>query len=313
VRVLLGGNKRRGVACLKAVLDSGHEVVGVLAHPFSGEPAPETFAAAGRSAGLPLVAPVDVNSRESTAALRALGPDVVALAGYGQIVRREFLELAPRGCLNLHGGKLPEYRGSSPLNWALINGEREVTLTVIRVDLGVDTGDIVLERTLQVGLDETIAELNERADAVFPELLLEALEGEEAGTLSARPQDESRAAYYPLRFPDDGLVLFDLLSAEEVHNRIRALTDPYPAAFTFHGGRRIRLLRSRRSESVVFGEPGRVYATRDRAILVCAADRCLWIEQAVDEHGADALAAVARYDRLATMREMALTSLGAGH
>lgn len=306
MRLVFAGHNPRGVSSLRKLLEAGHEVALVLVHPDRDD---DEVAVAAREAGLPVEAPADVNAAASTARIAALAPDAVVLAGYGRIVREPLLSLAPHGCLNLHAGKLPRYRGSSPLNWALINGEREFTLSVTQVDAGVDTGDVLAERTFPIGPSDTIADLHATATAVFPDLLLEVLERIENGTLERRPQDAASAAYYPLRFPEDGFLLWDALSAEQAHNRIRALTDPYPGAFTFHGRRRLRVLASRPHEPPLHGEPGRVYRVSAAGLLVCAADRALWLERVVDEAGADALGTVPRYDRLASARWLALDVL----
>jgi methionyl-tRNA formyltransferase len=309
VKVVFAGHNPRGVACLRSLVEAGHDVALVLVHPAARD---GEVARAAADLALAVDAPDDVNSAEVVARIAALEPGVIVLAGYGQIVRRPLLESARHGILNLHAGKLPQYRGSSPLNWALINGEPEFTLSVIRVDDGVDTGDVIVERTLPIAPNDTIADLHHTANEVFPELLRDALAHAEAGTLKGRSQDEHDAGYYPLRFPDDGLVLWDLVTAEQAHNRIRALTDPYPGAFTFHGSTRIRLLASRPTDVPFYGDPGRVYRAMPDAILVCASDRCLWIDRAETDDGANALAAIDRYDRLATASWRAVETLTAG-
>ena len=132
MKVLIGGHKQRGADCLEAVLRKGHDVVGVLARPgvipsWSGG---ELVAEALRRK-VPVFQPTDVNDPDVLATLQACSPDLIILSGYSQIVRTEFLQVAPQGCWNLHGGKLPEYRGSSPMNWALINGDQEITLSLV--------------------------------------------------------------------------------------------------------------------------------------------------------------------------------------
>ena len=298
MRVLFAGNKERGRVCLEALVEAGHTVVGVLAHP--PERASGGLAEEAGSLGVEVFEPDDVNDPEIGDALAAVAPDVLVLAGYGQILGEFLLGIAPHGAVNLHGGKLPRYRGSSPMNWALIEGEKQITLSALLVDTGVDTGDVVGERTFTVSLEDTIADVQERANALFPELLVETLAHLAEGTLERRPPDEAEAQYWPLRFPEDGLVVWDLASAREVHNRIRALTHPYAGAFTYWDGRQVTLLRSSLEERVVRGEPGRVYAVGDQGLLVCAADRCLRVTHAVLEDGSDALAAVSRYDTFAT-------------
>ncbi|MBI4343018.1 MAG: methionyl-tRNA formyltransferase [Candidatus Omnitrophica bacterium] len=313
MNILFAGNKSRGTLCLRALHEREHRIVGVLAHPAPGEPAAGSVAAAARELSVPLWQPEDVNAPAMLASLRALRPDLIVMVGYSPIVGRAFLELAPRGGLNLHGGKLPQYRGSSPMNWALINGEREFTISVVRADTGVDTGEVLSERTFPIGLHDTIADVQRLADDAFPGLLLDVVERLARGPVRGRAQDGSQAGYYPLRFPEDGLILWDLYTAEQAHNRIRALTDPYPGAFTWWKGRRVKLRRSALAKQRRYGEAGRVYLNSERGVLICAKDRCLWIEQAVVEDTGEPLReVVARYDQMATLRQLAVSALNAG-
>lgn len=308
MRIVFAGNKERGILCLRALLAAGHAIVGVVAHP--GVDGPGSVAEAARGLGLPLFQPDDVNDPQVVSALRGLKPELLVLAGYSPILRRGLIGLAPHGAVNLHAGELPRYRGSSPLNWALMNGEREFTLSIIRVDEGVDSGDVLCERTFPIGGDDTIADLHRIANATFPDLLVEVVGAIAAGTAPGRSQDAALAEYWPLRFPDDGLILWDLLTAAQVHNRIRALTDPYPGAFTYFEGRRVKLVRSELPRHIHHGEPGRVYRADARGLLVCAADRCVLVRAAVFEPGAeDALGAIPRYAKLTTVRDLALARL----
>ena len=127
MRVLFAGNKGRGVVCLQALLTSGYNIVSVLAHPSPEKSVtPGSVAEAALQMGLPLLQPANVNAPEVITSLHELAPDLIVLAGYGQIVKQAFIDMASLGCINLHGGKLPQYRGSSPMNWALLNGERLV-------------------------------------------------------------------------------------------------------------------------------------------------------------------------------------------
>jgi methionyl-tRNA formyltransferase len=315
MRIVFGGNNARGVACLRALLAAEHEIVAVLtpstpSRRTSTAAADESVAGIARQRGVPLFEPTQVNEAATLEALRLLAPDLAVLAGFSPIVGQPFVDLPRLGCINLHGGKLPQYRGSSPMNWALINGEREFTLSIIRVDAGIDTGDVLAERTFPIEGDHTIADLQQFANKVFPDMLLEVVVAAGAGTLRPRKQAESEAAYYPLRFPEDGLLLFDTVTAAQAHDRIRALTDPYPGAFTFWNGRRLTLLQSRPYERPHHGEAGRVYRVSGRGLLVCASDRCLWIERAVaSDTGEDAIPLIARYDKLATLRDLAVAHL----
>ena len=198
------------------------------------------------------------------------------------------------------------------MNWALIRGERQFSLSIIQVASGVDTGPILAERAFPITRDATIADLHAIADAQFPTMLTDVVAQISQGTIAAIPQDALRAAYFPLRFPDDGFILWDCLTAEQVHNRIRALTHPYPGAWTLFRGKVVKLLQSEFVTIPTYGEPGRIYRMSERGLLVCAMDRCLWITRAAFEgYGGDVRTVVRRYDQFATVRQAALEALRA--
>ena len=186
--------------------------------------------------------------------------------------------------------------------------DREVS--VIKADAGVDTGEVLVEQTFPIDPDDSIARLHEIANDAFPRMMLQAVRDIRDGHGRGRVQNRAASRYWPLRFPDDGAILFDRLTAREIHNRIRALTVPYPCAFTAFNGRKVNLLRSALAQSDIRGEPGRIYRISDGRLLVGAADCCLWLAEAVFADTEEPLAAVARrYDRLATVSEAAMRIL----
>lgn len=308
MKLLFWGKGDRGVSCLQALLARKFQVIGVVIHP-EGPGKRCKVGALARENGLNVIAPDNPGSAESLREISSIGADLFVLGGYGKILNRHVLELPPKGSVNLHGGKLPDFRGSSPLNWALIEGESSFTLSVISVDTGVDTGDVLMEKTFDAGPNATIAELHEVAQREFPAMLVEVLNRMSLGTLKPRKQD-GRGRYFPLRFPDDGFILWDQLTALEIHNRIRALTDPYPNAFTYLRGRRVSLKASRPATTEHFGEPGRIYQITDKGLLVCAKDRCLWIEAAEFDDSKEPVRGQAkRYDQFQTMKSFLLENL----
>jgi methionyl-tRNA formyltransferase len=303
MKILFAGNKERGISCLNAIIDK-YGVVGIIANPPSSESTQKnSFAEFSKTQGLPLFQPENANDPKFLGSIKKVNPELIVLAGYGQIVKKDFISLAKFGCINLHAGKLPEYRGSSPMNWALINGEKEFTISIIQIDEGVDTGDILIEKSFQISINDTIKELHEKANEAFPELLTSVIEKIKQGTLNPKKQNKSKSSYYPLRFPDDGLILWDVYTAEEIHNRIRALTDPYPGAFTFFKGHKLKLLKSELTLRPFYGEPGRIYRKLKDKILICAKDQCLWIYKVIDARTEkDAYDTMNRYDELATIK-----------
>ncbi len=317
MKIVFWGNGNRGVACLRALHERGYRIERVVVHPGGQGQWYSSVAETAKQLGIETLAPQDPNDPAIPmyigTALTPLGPDLFILAGYGKILRRNIIAIPRLMCINLHAGKVPEYRGSSPLNWALINGETSFGLSLLKLDGGVDSGDVLCERSFEISVNDTIRELHAVANEQFPVMLLETLRQIESGTYTLRPQDPARARYFPLRFPEDGLILWDQLTAEQAHNRIRALTEPYPCAFTYCNGREVKLISSQLHEGTYCGEPGRVYRVDGQRLLVCAVDKCLWIKEARFADDATPLAAaVRRYDRLATMGGMALETLRRG-
>ena len=303
MNITLFGKGARGTACLKMLCELGRNVSLLVVHDDEmrdGSPLIDL----ARTMRVPIAAPIDPNEAKFVSALAAHKPDLMILAGYGRILKEPLIAVPRIMCINLHGGKVPEYRGSSPMNWALINGDKTFTLSIIKVDSGVDKGDCLAERTFPVGENDTIRDLHAIAENQFPQMLAELLEQIETGTCRPRPQSEARAAYYPLRFPEDGFIVWDMLTAEQIHNRIRALTEPYPCATTAFAGREVKLISSKMSDARFHGEPGRVYRNSGKGLLIGASDRCLWITRAVFTDSGGPLADVMeRYERLPTMCE----------
>lgn len=295
----------RGANCLEALLQSHQFPELIVVQPQHEKPWFQAVLSLADAHGIPYIQPDDPNAEDVERAIRELQPELLVLAGYGKILKENILHIPARVCINLHGGKLPKYRGSSPMNWALINGEESFSLSIIEVVPEIDAGAILLEREFDISPKDTICDLHKIANREFPQMLLETIRRIDDGSCVSAPQVEENASYYPLRFPDDGLILWDQLSAKQVHNRVRALADPYPGAFTFFQGRRVKLLASELHGGDYFGEPGRVYRkSRQHGLLVCANDKCLWIKEAVVEDEPLSLYDVIDcYERLITVRE----------
>ncbi len=292
----------RGVRCLTRVIESGYDIDLLVLQQQRGKQWYIEAVKLGQEHGIRVIEPEDPNDSETERALRSRAPDLFVLAGYGKIVKPNIISIPKVMCINLHGGKLPEYRGSSPMNWVLINGEEKFGISIIKLDSGVDTGDVIMARSFPIEQNSIIRELHEMADEVFPEMLVEVLRQLEDGTFSLKKQEISKARYYPLRFPDDGLIFWDMFTAKQIHNRIRALAEPYPCAFTYYQDRKVKLLSSKLRKTDFFGEPGRVYLKKRGKLLVCAMDKCLWITKAIfEETGEFLYHKITRYERLATV------------
>jgi methionyl-tRNA formyltransferase len=175
--------------------------------------------------------------------LRALAPDAMVVVGYGQIIPQVVIDIPRFGILNVHASLLPKYRGAAPVQWAIANGETRTGVTTMRIDAGLDTGDMLLKAETGIGPAETAVELGARLATVGADLLIRTLEGIEAGSLDGRKQDPAEATYAPLLKKEDGRVDWSL-PADTIHNRVRGF-QPWPGAYTAFRGRTLIVWKSR--------------------------------------------------------------------
>ncbi len=225
----------------------------------------------------------EVNDRprkpETLERVRAFDADLFVLAGYTRILPPALIEMPRRGVVNLHGGRIPDYRGCAPIPWQILRGETTLGLTVLYADAGIDTGDVLAEETYELAPEEGATEAVARTLERFPVMLVNVLRGLEAGTLQGRPQDLSAGAYYTRRHPEDGAIDCCLQTAEEIFHLIRALRSPYPGAFAWRGNEQIVLQRARLLEETVIGVPGHVPLKRPDGVVLCARDRGLLVTE----------------------------------
>jgi methionyl-tRNA formyltransferase len=308
MKIVFWGKGLRSYYCLKKLVELKYDIALVVGQDNDKRDECSVLSLADKY-NLKSINPANPNDVEIENLLKTFKADLFVLGGYGYIVKQNIIDIAKIMTINLHGGKLPDARGSSPLNWALINGKDSVTLSIIQVDSGVDTGPVILDRSFDVKINDTIVDLHKIANQAFPEMLIEVVEQIKNNTYTLREQKRNIGDYYPLRFPEDGFILFDQLTAKQIHNRIRALTEPYPCAFTYYNGEKVKLIASEHNEIPFYGEAGRVYMKTKRGLLVCGKDKCLWIKKGVFvTSGNDIWHDVNRYDKFATAKGAILES-----
>ena len=198
-------------------------------------------------------------------------------------MRKAFLDCFADGVINLHGGPLPSYRGGSPLNWQILRGEREIGLSVMFTDEGIDTGPVLARDTFPLGPDETIDQVVAKTLPRFERMLLAVLDAKRRGALRPEPQDAASARYFAKRLPEDGFIDWRAMTAQQVHDLVRALSGSYPGAFTYHRGRKVVLETTRRLDETIVAPPGRVLARRAEGVEVACADRAILVVAARDE------------------------------
>ena len=248
MRIVFMGTPAFAVPSLEALVEARHEVVGVVTQPDRPKgrgqvtmPSPVKVSALAR--GLPVIQPTHVKSPEFLRQLSEWKPDLIAVTAFGRILPKAILDLPPLGCVNVHGSLLPKYRGAAPIQWALIHGESETGITTMVMDEGMDTGDVLLRQSVTIDPDETAAELGDRLAKVGGALLVETLNRLETQSVTAHPQDHTRATYAPLLKKEDGVIDWSR-SSTDVANRIRGLS-PWPGSYTFYRQQRLIIWKCR--------------------------------------------------------------------
>ena len=244
MRIIFIGTPEFAVAPLKALLASQHEVIAVVTQPDrqSGRgrkvhacPVKE----AALTAGINVLQPGKVREREFINELRSFDPDAIVVVAYGQILPSEIINLPECGCINIHASLLPRYRGASPINRAIIDGESKTGITTMLMDEGMDTGPVLLQEEIEIRPDDTAGSLSDRLSKVGSDLILKTLEGLEKENVTPVPQS-GESSYAPMMKKTDGNIDWTK-SASELSNFIRGM-NPWPGAYTFLEGGRIKIL-----------------------------------------------------------------------
>jgi methionyl-tRNA formyltransferase len=252
------GAVEEGRRCLEGLLAAGERFAGLVT--LKEEWALKTSGAVpfddlAERYVIPLLKVKDLNHPANVERLRAMRPDLILVVGWTRLVGNEILALPPRGCVGFHASLLPKYRGRAPVNWAIINGESETGNSMIFLDEGVDTGDIIDQRRMPITPEDDCRTLYEKVSDSAIEMLLQHLPALKAGTAPRRRQDHSRATVMPRRRPEDGLMDWSG-GARRLYDWVRALTHPYPGAFTFAGRARVYVWRAVVEEESGAAPPG---------------------------------------------------------
>ena len=267
------------VASLEALLQSDDSVVGVVTQPDRPKgrgqiltPSPVKLLA--QQEKIPLLQPLKMKAPEFLQTLAGWKPDLIVVTAFGRILPPVVLSLPPRGCINVHGSLLPKYRGAGPIQWAIINGERETGITTMLMDEGMDTGAMFLQEAIPITDDDTASTISPRLAELGGRLLVETIARLKAGTLVSKPQDSSQATMAPLLKKEDGIIDW-ALPATVLANRVRGLA-PWPGAYTaVPGGDRWTIWRAQAIPGPITKPPGAVVAVTNEAIHVATGEGVL--------------------------------------
>ncbi len=242
------GTPEFAVPTLRALVAANHRVRAVITQPDKpagrgGRLAAPPVKQAAMALGLAVHQPPSIRPPEVFEWLKSLAPEAIVIVGYGKIIPPHVIDLPRYGCINLHASLLPRYRGAAPVNWVIIRGETVTGVTTMKIDAGLDTGDVLLARETPIGPEEDAISLGRRLAAMGAPLMVETLEGLERGVLTPVPQNHALATLAPMLKKEDGQIDWTL-PAQEIANRVRGLV-PWPGAFTDFRGSLLHLWKAR--------------------------------------------------------------------
>lgn len=279
IRTVFMGTPEFALPTLQGLLDAGVNLVGVYTQPDRPKGRGKKLAASpvkelALAHRLPVFQPERLRKPEAVDELRQLAPDLIVVVAYGQILPRSVLEIPRFQCINVHASLLPKYRGAAPINKAIVDGERETGVTTMLMDVGLDTGAMLVKRSTPIGSAETAGEVHDRLALLGREALAETLQLICAGQLTPQAQDDALSTYAPMMSKEDGLIDWSR-SARQIHNQVRGL-DPWPGAYSYLNGQVLKIARTGISEEGS-GAPGKVLSADATGISVACGQGVLMI------------------------------------
>ncbi len=264
------GTPSFAVPTLERIVSGGHSVLAVFTQPDrpkgrGGALAAPPVKEAALRLGLPVYQPERVRRPEPVEQLKKMQPDAIVVVGYGQIIPQSIIDIPRLGIINVHASLLPKYRGAAPIQWAIANGETHTGITTMRIDAGLDTGDMLLKWETAIGAEENALVLGERMATAGADLLGETLAGIEAGTLYPEPQDNSQATLAPILKKADGVIDWNW-PARKIFDRVRGFL-PWPGAYSFFRGQMFHIWKARVGEEPGVGVPGRLMPLKRRLLV----------------------------------------------
>jgi methionyl-tRNA formyltransferase len=273
MRIVFMGTPEFAVPAFRALIQSGHRVVGAFTQPDRPQGRGHKLTACpvkqeAERAGVPVFQFQKIRSDEGVSALEALKPDLCVTAAFGQILSQRVLDIPKMGTVNLHASLLPAYRGAAPVNWCIIHGEQVTGVTTMMTDAGIDTGDILLVREVAIEPEETAGQLLERLSLVGAPLLTETIARLQQGDCPRNKQDESRASYFPMLTKEMGRIDFTW-DAPRIVNLVRGLS-PWPGAYALGPSGPIKIRRARAVSLDTRARPGQILEASARSGLIVA-------------------------------------------
>jgi methionyl-tRNA formyltransferase len=281
-KIVFMGTPEFAVPSLDGLISNDYPIIAVVTQPDRPKgrgriAAPPPIKVIAGRYGLPVVQPERMKNREFVDYLKSVSPDMVVVAAFGQILPRAILEIPKMGCINVHPSLLPKYRGAAPINWALIKGEVKTGITIMLMDEGMDTGDILAQEETAIEPAETFGKLNDRLAVMGARLLLAAIDEVAGGRAAPRPQDASQATYAPRLTKKDGLIWWDA-DVRKIIDLIRGLS-PAPCAYTFCKEKMLKIFSALGEEVPSPESPGMIGAVTAKGLGIAARNGYVYLQE----------------------------------
>jgi methionyl-tRNA formyltransferase len=280
IRTVFMGTPDFALDTLRGLIDAGLDLIGVYTQPDRPKGRGKKLAAPpvkelAEQHNITVFQPSKMRAPEAVAELQTLAPDLIVVVAYGQILPQSVLDIPRFGCINVHASLLPKYRGAAPINKAVVDGETETGVTTMQMDVGLDTGDMLVKKVVAIGPNETAGELYDRLAIVGREVMDETIVRLLDGSLVAEKQDDALTCYASMMKKEDGLIDWSR-TATEIHNQIRGLA-PWPGAYTALAGVTLKLAGTVLSDGS--GEPGEVLSADDSGVMVACGEGAILIAE----------------------------------
>ncbi|MCF6179969.1 MAG: methionyl-tRNA formyltransferase [Geopsychrobacter sp.] len=278
IRTVFMGTPDFALETLRGLIEAGVQMVGVYTQPDrpkgrGKKMTPPPVKELALQYEIPVFQPPKMRDPAAVAELQTLRPDLIVVVAYGQILPKAVLDIPEYGCINVHASLLPKYRGAAPINKVIVDGQTETGVTTMLMDVGLDTGDMLIKKTLAIGASETAGELHDRLAPLGRVAMDETLRQLCAGTLKAQKQNDDETCYASMMKKEDGCIDWNR-SALQIHNLVRGL-DPWPAAYTQLGGETLKI--SRTAAETGAGQAGTIISADDEGLCVACGEGVLRI------------------------------------
>lgn len=282
MNVIFMGTPEFAVSTLEEIYNNGHHISLVVTQKDKpkGRGKKVQFTPVKEKAlelGIEVYQPDSVNSESSLEKLRALEPDIIVVVAFGQILKKEVLELPKHGCLNVHASLLPKYRGAAPINWAIIDGEKETGVTIMQMDQGLDTGDMILKSSIEITDEDDYISIHDKLAHIGGTLLIKVLDDLTEGKTVRTPQDDSLSNYAPMIFKNTGKINWNK-KGQDIYNLVMGLK-PWPCAFTNYNDIMVKIHKVSLLPKFNDDEIGKIIKVSKEGIYVNVLDSCILIEE----------------------------------